>query len=67
MSKRWRPKDWDAESIVVGVYQELTTESTDEKERKLVEAGADAMLEALYRMALRLLVSSSIKRRADDS
>ena len=44
---KWRSKDWDAESIVIGVYQELTTETTEEKERKLVEAGADAMLKAL--------------------
>jgi len=43
----WRPEGWDSENIVVNVYEELTIESTDETERKLVEAGADAMLETL--------------------
>ena len=42
--KTWRPEGWDSESIVIDVYQELKAEATDEKERKLVEAGADAIL-----------------------
>lgn len=52
----YRPEGWDAESIVINLYQEvLTTESTDEKERKLVEAGADAMLEALRKEGTHLV------------
>ena len=46
-SGMYRPGEWDAESIVIDVYQNLTIETTDEKEQKLVEAGADAILEGL--------------------
>ena len=49
--KMWRPEGWDAEAIVVGTYQELTIESIAEKERNLVEAGADAMLRAIWQLA----------------